>query len=319
MLPSPIPDVSVVLPVHDRFEFLEAAIASVLNQDWSGSIEIIVVHDGWDGDPRDVLPDVPENVQFVSQEHRGVGSARAHGIELARAPLIAFQDDDDLWLPHKLSIQCGVLERHPEVEMVFSDLVSFTPDGRRTRPYSSWWRDLRACEHTVVEASDPELLVFEPDALLFALTGDMRMFHQSTLYRRPFLDRIGGSDPRTQSCGDCLDMALRATHGGRIAYVDVPTFELRRGHGHHLTRDLDWARTEIHEVALVHEDYPEDLKQAIEPFVTRYLSGMAWIAYDTDDWPRAARLYDAAASHGHLSLRSQVKRLLARSRAHHAG
>jgi len=315
-MPSrPFPDVSVVLPVHDRFEFLAAAVASVLEQEGAGSVEVIVVDDGSVADPREVLPDMPANVRIVTQENLGVGAARAHGIELARAPLIAFQDDDDLWLQDKLSIQCGVLDRHPDVGLVFSDLVSFSADGMRAVRYSSWWTDLRDCPHTVAEASDPQVLIFEPDALLRAFTGDMRLFHQSSLYRRAFLDEIGGSDPRTRSCGDCIDLALRATHGGRVAYVDVPTFALRRGHGDHLTADPRWAGKEVREFRQVHADYPEDLQRALAPWMQRYYSGMAWNAYDVDDWQGARDLYDHAASYGMLPLGSRMKRFLARRRA----
>lgn len=314
-----MPDVSVVLPVRDRFEFLAEAVASVLDQDWEGSLEILVVEDGLDADPRDHLPHAPDNVRFLRQERAGVGAARALGIEQARAPLIAFQDDDDLWLPGKLALQRGVLERHPGVDMVFSDVVAFTPDGRRGAPYSSWWTDLRSCPHTVVAASEPPVLVFAPDALFCAFTGGMRLFHQSSLYRREYLLRIGGSDPRTPTCGDCIDLALRAAHGGRIAYVDAPTFELRRGHGPHLTGHPGWAQAEVREFLVVHEDYPEDLKRALEPWLGRYLTSMAWMAYHAGAWADAARLYDLVETYGALHLGGRVKRFFARRRAHRHG
>ena len=54
-------------------------------------------------------------VSVVRTENRGVAAARNTGVAMASAPLIAFLDSDDLWLPHKLERQVVFMKAHPRV------------------------------------------------------------------------------------------------------------------------------------------------------------------------------------------------------------
>ncbi len=107
--------VSVVIPAYQGERFLGAAIDSVLAQDHT-PVEIVVVDDGsTDGTP-DVARAHP--VRYVHQTNAGVAAARNAGIAAAQHDLLAFLDQDDLWLPEKLSRQVAVLAARPEVAFV---------------------------------------------------------------------------------------------------------------------------------------------------------------------------------------------------------
>ncbi len=101
-----IPDVSVVIPTRDRWRFLRAALRSALAQR-GVSVEILVVDDG----SRDETPvrlaefDDARVRTFRNEMSRGVSAARNLGLRRARAPWVAFLDDDDLWAPQKLERQ----------------------------------------------------------------------------------------------------------------------------------------------------------------------------------------------------------------------
>ena len=111
------PRVSVVLPTFQRPDLLARAIDSVQAQtfeDW----ELIVVDDN---DPThadsartsDTLAFFASDHRIVlvgHATHRGGAAARNAGIRLARAPWIAFLDDDDEWHPEKLERQLAVAE-----------------------------------------------------------------------------------------------------------------------------------------------------------------------------------------------------------------
>jgi hypothetical protein len=89
---------------------LSGALASALGQR-GVELEVIVVDDGSD-------PPVSEG---LVSDHRlrvarhdtsaGVSAARNTGIEQARAPWIAFLDDDDLWAPDKITSQLNAAEK----------------------------------------------------------------------------------------------------------------------------------------------------------------------------------------------------------------
>jgi glycosyltransferase involved in cell wall biosynthesis len=108
------PRVSVVIPTHNRPGRLKAAVDSVLEQGMDG-VEIVVVDDG--SDPPAKL-DV-DGVTLVRHDAPGgPAAARNRGVAAASAPIIAFLDDDDRFLPNKLARCLGCLERSPEAVAV---------------------------------------------------------------------------------------------------------------------------------------------------------------------------------------------------------
>ena len=105
------PDVSVVIPTRDRPELLlHSALPSALDQK-AVDLEVIVVDDCSAEDIERRTTEVGDaRVRVVRHlAPRGVASARNTGIGVARAPWIAFLDDDDLWAPTKLERQLRAL------------------------------------------------------------------------------------------------------------------------------------------------------------------------------------------------------------------
>ena len=110
MNPSRAPEVSVVLPTHNRSALLPLTMFSAQRQ-YGVDLEVIVVDDGSEDDTADLLGRVSDpRVRVLRHEApRGVSAARNHGIEEARGRWVAFLDDDDLWAPQKLSLQIEAL------------------------------------------------------------------------------------------------------------------------------------------------------------------------------------------------------------------
>jgi len=129
-----LPTVSVVIPTHDRPDFLRAAVGSVLEQDYGGRVEALVVFDGCE--PSE-LPGVGSTgtravMSLTNNRKPGPLGTRNTGILAATGDIIAFLDDDDEWLPSKLSRQVEALSSR-SVDMVFSG-VRFVA-GDRYRDY----------------------------------------------------------------------------------------------------------------------------------------------------------------------------------------
>ncbi|HMO03823.1 MAG TPA: glycosyltransferase family A protein [Kiritimatiellia bacterium] len=119
----PTPAVTVVLPAFNRRDLLPRALRSVLEQSFA-DLELLVVDDGsTDGTPEVAEAVGDPRVRVIRLGvNRGQSVARNTGIAQARGRFIAFQDSDDAWLPGKLARQVDVLERKPEVAMVYGDL-----------------------------------------------------------------------------------------------------------------------------------------------------------------------------------------------------
>jgi hypothetical protein len=111
---------SIVLPTHDRPERLREAARSVLSQDYP-SIELVVVDDGSTastGQTLDQLTAQDRRVVVVRhQQSLGSAAARNAGLALARGELVAFCDDDDVWLPGAAS--AAVAASKPSTGVVY--------------------------------------------------------------------------------------------------------------------------------------------------------------------------------------------------------
>ncbi|WP_328348500.1 glycosyltransferase family 2 protein [Micromonospora sp. NBC_00421] len=109
------PPVTVVIATRDRPGLLERAVRAVLDQDYPGPVECVVVYDHTD--LRELAVDVPagRTLRYVPNTHRqGLPGGRNTGVDEAAAELIAFCDDDDFWLPGKLRRQVELLAQRPD-------------------------------------------------------------------------------------------------------------------------------------------------------------------------------------------------------------
>jgi glycosyltransferase involved in cell wall biosynthesis len=116
--------VSVVIPVLNGEDYLGDALASVASQTLK-NLEIIVVDDGsTDGTAQLVARVGHPRLHYIYQQRSGAAAARNSGVEHAAAPLIAFLDADDLWLPDKLQRQVAAL-REGSGDMIFTQIEEF--------------------------------------------------------------------------------------------------------------------------------------------------------------------------------------------------
>ncbi|HKW90389.1 MAG TPA: glycosyltransferase, partial [Methylomirabilota bacterium] len=112
------PAVSVLMSVRDGARWVAAAIDSVLGQTLS-DLELIVVDDGSTDDTPMLLTRVRDPRLVVErQAHAGLARALGRGLALARAPLVARLDADDLARPDRLERQHAFLAAHPEVGLL---------------------------------------------------------------------------------------------------------------------------------------------------------------------------------------------------------
>jgi glycosyltransferase involved in cell wall biosynthesis len=205
-----IPRVSVVMANYNYGRFLREAIDSVLKQTLR-DLELIVVDDGSTDDSRKIiesyLPD--SRVRFAPVDHLGQPGAKNAGIELARSPLIAFLDADDIWHLDKLKKQVALFDRDPSLGVVYSRRVMIDENGSDL-PYSQ-----------------PRLHRGEVLAEMFR---DNFVCFSSAVVRRLVFEHLGMFDTDIDLAID-YDFWLRAAAHYRFDYVDEPLVSYRCGHG----------------------------------------------------------------------------------------
>jgi glycosyltransferase involved in cell wall biosynthesis len=124
------PEVSVVVPTHDREALLRQTLGSILRQR-GVDFEVIVVDDGSsDGTAEAVAGLDDPRVRLVRHARPlGVAAARNRGVAEAAGTWLAFCDDDDLWAPDKLARQLEAA-RHTGASWVYTGEVHIDA-GRR--------------------------------------------------------------------------------------------------------------------------------------------------------------------------------------------
>lgn len=132
--------VSVVIPTYGKPTHLKRAIESVFKQDYS-PIELVVVDDNGKGTEyqleteRIINESILENfrIKYICHEINKNGSAaRNTGIRMANGYYIALLDDDDIFLPQKISTQIKALDLiGEELKVCYCSFCIFFPDGRK--------------------------------------------------------------------------------------------------------------------------------------------------------------------------------------------
>lgn len=119
------PAVTVIVPVFNGIPWLEETMGGLLQQSLQ-DIEILAIDDGSTDSSLAFLRSIKdERVRIVTQPNRGLCATLNRGVELAAAPRVARNDQDDVSLPERLARQCGFLDERAGAACVFSGYAKF--------------------------------------------------------------------------------------------------------------------------------------------------------------------------------------------------
>lgn len=198
------------MPVRDCARYVEAAIESILGQTFP-DFEFIILDDGSADDTPWILDRFRRNDRRIrvieDGARRGVAARLNQGLALARAPLIARMDADDVSLPRRFSIQMAHLERNPGLVLLGTRAIIIDPDGEVL------------CEMGSALSHD------DIDAGLMSRAGQL-VYHPSVAYRKDVALAAGGYDESYGGVED-LDFFLRMAERGRIENLAEPLIRYR--------------------------------------------------------------------------------------------
>ncbi len=125
-------DVSVVISTCNRSDVLGRALESVLRQEPRGvRYEVLVVDNNSTDRTGEVIDSYVRqghpNLRHLFEGRQGVSYGRNAGIAQAKAPIIAFTDDDVEVGPEWVAEIKDALDRHPEVDYVGGKALSKSP------------------------------------------------------------------------------------------------------------------------------------------------------------------------------------------------
>jgi len=215
-----MPKVSVIIPTFNRKNMLKEAIDSILAQTYSDFELIIVDNCSTDGTERMVAGYHDERIRYFRNSNNGIIAVNLnYGIKRARGEYIALCDDDDIWMPDKLSKQVASLDAEPSIALGSTNAIDFDEKG----------------DHGV-HFSDTGDRYISSTAILYKNP----IVQSSVLLRRSALDKTGlfSEDPAYFSVEE-FELWLRLFKSYKGIVLAEPLMKYRTHSGVHRTQGLD--------------------------------------------------------------------------------
>jgi glycosyltransferase involved in cell wall biosynthesis len=253
------PAVSVIIPVYNTDRFVAQTIESVLTQTF-GDFELIAIDDGSTDRSREILDEFAKRdprVRVVSRANKGLVETLNEGLSLARGPLVARMDADDLCDPRRIELQVRSLTDDPRLVAVGCSAAAIDEEGNVLGDYST------PATHEEIEVSH--------------LKGHSAIHHPSVMFRTDVVRRLGGYRDLVP-CED-FDLWLRLGEVGRLANLPEKLITKRLFPGSIVARTLDKRQrvlTQILREAWDRRKLPGDPPPAPQPIADRAALFRQW-------------------------------------------
>lgn len=203
-----IPKVTVVVPAfNEPTNVIKESLDSIAAQTLA-DFECIVIDESTQSEAATACRELcARDVRFryVHPEQRlGLAASLNLGLSMARAPLIARFDSDDICMPGRLERQVEFMDAHPEIGVVGGSLEIIDEEGRllalRTYPL----------DHASIERK---------------LQTTTSIAHPTVMYRSSIIGQFGGYDSNFRFAED-LDLWLRLMNNG-VRFANLPGVAVR--------------------------------------------------------------------------------------------
>ena len=184
------PVVSIVMAAHNEDICISVAIQSIIDQTF-GNWEFIIVDDCSSDRTDEIVREFQKNdgrIKLIANNvNIGLAASLNRGIASAKGKYIARMDADDVSYPDRLRLQKVFLDNNSDVSVVGGNADLIYENGNRIR-----------------STSMPE----SHDSIKNVIVRMNPMIHPSVMYRRTFIERMGGYDERLRRKQD-YDLWLR--------------------------------------------------------------------------------------------------------------
>lgn len=214
------PYFSVVIPTYRRLGLLPDALRSLGAQTYA-DFEVLVVDDDPEGSAEELVTGfagLPAIRYLRNTEGRGGSGARNTGAFAARGRWVAFLDDDDTFLPHKLEAIKALIEdaADPDLALVYSGHEKYDFERR-----------------VVINTFKPKVRGRVLKELLYKNhIGGMSV----AVVRRELLLELGGLDTRFLALQD-MELYVRLAQRGAVDFVPDSLVRIRSSARERITLD----------------------------------------------------------------------------------
>lgn len=204
--------VTVYITNYNYGKFIEQAVNSVINQSLD-DFEIIIIDDGSTDNSRDNIERLSQHpkIKVIFQQNKGLNVTNNIALRAARGKYIMRLDADDFLDHNALLVMSNMLEKDPELGLVFPDYYITDDEGH---------------PQSIHRRHD-----FEKDVSLL----DQAAHGACTMIRVDFLKEMGGYS-EDYSCQDGYELWVKFTARHKVSNINTPLFYYRQ-HGSNLTKN----------------------------------------------------------------------------------
>ena len=189
--------VSIVTISFNQAQFLEQALLSVINQDYS-DIDYIVVDPGSTDGSRDIIERYRSKIsKIILKPDRGPADGLNRGFEESSGGILGFLNSDDLLYPGAVSSAVRFLNEHEDIDVVSGHSKLVDPSGNYLRSMYSDRMSLMRC-----------------------IYGGVILMQPSTFFRRSIFDRAGRFKVENRASWDGELWLEMVRAGGKFAVVN---------------------------------------------------------------------------------------------------
>ncbi|WP_104734333.1 glycosyltransferase family 2 protein [Hanstruepera ponticola] len=225
---SSYPKISLVTPVYNQVDYIEATIQSVITQDYP-NLEYIIIDGGSTDGTLEIIKAYEEHLStYVSERDEGMYDALNKGFEHATGDIMGWINSDDILLPKALLT----------LSKLFTDL-----------PQVNWLQGL----NTVIDLKGYIISTQFPKrfSLITVLNGDYRWIQQeSTFWRRSLWETSGAKINTNLKLAGDFELWFRFFQHARLYYVAIPLGAFRKRPGQLSALHYDTYNEEVFDIVV---------------------------------------------------------------------
>ncbi|MDX1901540.1 MAG: glycosyltransferase family A protein [Gammaproteobacteria bacterium] len=207
-----MPTISAIITTFNRCHYLKKAIESVLSQTYQDFELLILDNSSTDQTETVVNQFNDQRIRYIKHPQLNISQTRNLGVKESRGEFIAFLDDDDMWLPNKLTDEYELFNASSkQVALVYGGFVRIDSNDKpfyRHQPY---------LQGKVLKS----LLLLEDD-----FTGSA----SNPMLRKSAVLVLGGFDEAVKT-GEDWEFYLRLAEQYEVALIPQPVVNVRHHHG----------------------------------------------------------------------------------------
>ena len=207
-----MPTVSGIITTFNRAEYLKKAIKSALSQTYRDFELLILDNSSTDGSEAIIHHFNDSRIRYIKHRPLNISQTRNLGVYEAKGDFIAFLDDDDEWLPHKLQSEFSLFEKSAnDIAMIYGGFIRIDGKG------NAFYTHQPSLKGKILKA-------------LLSLEDDFTGSASNPMIKKSAIESLGGFDESIKT-GEDWEFYLRLTERYSVAFVSHPIVKIRHHFG----------------------------------------------------------------------------------------